>query len=36
MRPFKKMYFHLFNAIMDALKAIEAQDYENAKLLLPQ
>ena len=34
MRPFKKMYFHLFNAITDALKALEERDYENTKKIL--
>lgn len=30
MRPYKKMYYHLFNAITDALKEIEEQDYDGA------
>lgn len=30
MRPFKKMYFHLFNAITDALNKIEKRDYDSA------
>ena len=34
MRHFKKMYYHLFNAITDALKAIAARDYESAEQIL--
>lgn len=30
MRPFKKMYYHLFNAITDALKEIEERDIDSA------
>ena len=34
MPPFEKMYYHLFNAITDALKAIEARDCESAAQIL--
>ena len=34
MRPFKKMYYYLFNAITDALKAMEERNYENAEQIL--
>ena len=34
MRPFKKMYYHLFNAITDALKAMKERDYESAEQIL--
>lgn len=30
MPPYKTMYYHLFNAITDALKYIETQDYDHA------
>ena len=32
--PYKKMYFHLFNAITDALRMIETQDYSRAQIIL--
>lgn len=34
MPPFEKMYYHLFNAITDALRKMEAHDYEHAAQIL--
>ena len=34
MPPFKKMYFHLFNAITDALEKFSNQDYDPAREIL--
>ena len=34
MSPYKKMYFHLFNAITDALRALEAEDKTSAAQIL--
>ena len=31
---YKKLYFHLFNAVTDALQAIEQQNYGQAAALL--
>jgi len=31
---YKKMYYHLFNAITDALKLLEQQDFQGALLCL--
>ena len=31
---YKKLYFHLFNAVSDALQAIEQQNYGQAAALL--
>lgn len=31
---YKKLYFHLFNAITDALQAIEQKNYGQAEALL--
>lgn len=31
---FKKLYFTLFNILSDAVEHIDAQDYEEARLLL--
>lgn len=31
---FKKLYFTLFNTLSDAVEHIDAQDYEEARLLL--
>ena len=36
MQNFKKMYFCLFNAITDALWAIEKQDFARAQAILIQ
>ena len=32
--PYKKMYFHLFNAVTDALRMMETQDYSRAQIAL--
>ena len=32
--PYKKMYFRLFNAITDALRLMEGQDYSHAQIIL--
>lgn len=32
--PYKKMYYHLFNAITDALRLMEEQDPSRAQLIL--
>ena len=34
MPTYKELYFHLFNAITDALRALEAQNIGTAKELL--
>ena len=34
MIPYKKMYFHLFNGISDALEALDAGDAARARALL--
>ena len=34
MIPYKKMYFHLFNRISDALEALDAGDAARARALL--
>lgn len=31
---YKKLYFHLFNAVTDALQAIEQKNYGQAEALL--
>jgi len=31
---YKKLYFHLFNAVSDALQAIEQQNYGQASAIL--
>ena len=31
---YKKLYFHLFNAVSDALQAIEQQNYWQASAIL--
>ena len=31
---YKKLYFHLFNAVTDALRALEQQNYGQAAALL--
>ena len=31
---YKKLYFHLFNAVTDALRAMEQQNYGQAAALL--
>lgn len=36
MKLYEKMYYHLFNAVTDALKALEEQNYGQAKSLLEQ
>lgn len=36
MTLYEKMYYHLFNAVTDALKALEEQNYGQAKSLLEQ
>lgn len=34
MPPYKKMYFHLFNAITDALEKLSEQDFDQAREIL--
>ena len=34
MPPFEKMYYQLFNAITDALRKMEAHDYEHVTQIL--
>ncbi len=34
MKVYEKMYYHLFNAITDALNALEQRDYGHAEDLL--
>lgn len=34
MPPYKHMYFHLFNAITDALQCIDANNKEQARKIL--
>ncbi len=34
MPPYKKMYFHLFNAITDALEKLQAKDDVQARDIL--
>ena len=34
MKVHEKMYYHLFNAVTDALKALERRDYGHAEELL--
>ena len=34
MIPYKKMYFHLFNRITDALEALERGEAERARAVL--
>ena len=34
MPPYKKMYLHLFNAITDALRDMEREDYAHAQKIL--
>ena len=36
MSDYKTMYFHLFNRITDALRALEQQNYGQAEALLKQ
>lgn len=34
MPPYKEMYFHLFNAITDALEATAKNEYQTAQSIL--
>jgi len=34
MPPYKRMYFHLFNAITDALQKLTQQEYAQAKEIM--
>ena len=34
MPPYKKLYFHLFNAITDALEKLSEQDFDQAREIL--
>ena len=36
MPPYKKMYFHLFNAITDALQKLNEQEYLHAQDILKE
>ena len=35
MTLYQKMYYHLFNAITDALEKLDSQDYHRARYCFP-